>query len=233
MGFESEKPLNVAVVRFPGSNCDLDTLRFFKREGHNTDYLWHNDTETPEADLLVLPGGFAFGDRVYQKATGRFNIDPGVQALQSPVMEVVRRWAGDGKLLLGICNGFQIMTHARLLPGSLEQNTSGQFFCDDVDLSVEGRSFLGESTMVGNIYKVNIAHGYGRYVTTPEEYQEMMAKGQIFMRYHGVNPNGSMHNIAGITNEMGNVVGMMPHPERADVETRNIFMGAIEKYVRG
>lgn len=227
----AEKPLNVAVVRFPGSNCDFDTLKFFQRGGHNPEFLWHQETETPKADLLVLPGGFAFGDRVYERATGEYKLDPGVQALKSPVMDVIRNWASDGRSVLGICNGFQVLEHAGLLPGALSQNESGRFFCDNVRCVVEGQSFFGDQDMLGNAYRINVAHGFGRYQIDEQAYQEMLTKGQVFLRYQGFNPNGSDYNIAGVCNEEGNIFGMMPHPERTDPETRNVFLRAIEQHV--
>lgn len=228
-----ELPLEVAVVRYPGSNCDFDTLKFFNREGHNAKFLWHKDTKRPEADLLVLCGGFAFGDREYERATGQYLINPGAQALKSPVMEVIDQWAKDGRPILGICNGFQILEHAGFLPGKLEQNDSQKFFCDDVDLAVGGRSFFNHREMLGNVYSINVAHGYGRYSVTDEEYAELMTNNQVFLRYQGFNPNGSSENIAGVCNKDGNIWGMMPHPERiVSTETKRVFLEAIKKYVR-
>lgn len=228
-----ENPLRVAIVRFPGSNCDFDAIRFFHRFGHKAEFLWHKETEAPNADLLVLPGGFAFGDRKYQKATHSFTIEPGVQALESPVMKAVHRWAEDGKPILGICNGFQILTHAGLLPGRLVQNESGRFFCDDVDCRVEGASFFNDTRMVDSIHRINIAHGYGNYqVGSFDKYDELIANDQIFLRYHGLNPNGSLGDIAGVCNLDKTIFGMMPHPERADFDTQRTFMEAIENYVQ-
>lgn len=227
------KPLNVAIVRFPGSNCDFDSLRFFQRRGHSANFLWHKETEFPEnTDLLFLPGGFAFGDRVYERATGSFYIDPGIKALESPVMQVVYKFAELGKKIWGVCNGNQILVHAGLLPGELTQNGSGQFFCDDVDCIVEGQSIFGDQEMVGQVYRMNVAHGYGRYFFDKENYDELVAKGQIILRYIGFNPNGSFENVAGVCNEGGNILGTMPHPERATPEIRTRFLEAIERYVR-
>lgn len=230
---QPSKPLNVAVVRFPGSNCDLDTKRFFERAGHNAKYLWHEDTRTPDADLMVLPGGFANGDRVFVHATHEYHLDPGVQALKAPVMQVVRQWAvKDKRPLLCVCNGFQIAVHDGMLAGELLRNDSDQFFCDDVTCIIEGRSFFGDQTMLGNAYRINVAHGFGKYQVDNETYQEMMASSQIFMRYQGFNPNGSDQNIAGISNKEGNIVAMMPHPERTDPITRQLFLTAIENYAK-
>lgn len=227
------QPLEIAVVRYPGSNCDFDTLKFFRRGGHSARFLWHKDTRVPQADLLVVCGGFAFGDREYEKATGEYRINPGVQALKSPVMEVIDKWVKDSRPILGICNGFQILCHAGLLPGKLEQNDTQKFFCDDVDLAVEGRSFFNSHDLLGNVYPINVAHGYGKYVVTDEEYTELVAHKQVFLRYQGFNPNGSVENIAGVCNRNGNIWGMMPHPERiVSEETKRVFLEAIEKYVR-
>ncbi|KKR81346.1 MAG: Phosphoribosylformylglycinamidine synthase 1 [Candidatus Daviesbacteria bacterium GW2011_GWA1_41_61] len=228
-----EQPLEVVVVRYPGSNCDFDTLKFFHRGGHNARFLWHKDTIVPKADLLVLCGGFAFGDREYERATGEYRMNPGARALKSPVMEVIDQWAKDERPILGICNGFQILCHAGLLPGKLEHNERGKFFCDDVDVAVEGRSFFNSPDLSGNVYPINIAHGYGRYEVTAEEYAGLMANKQVFLRYQGFNPNGSVENIAGVCNKDGNIWAMMPHPERiVSLETKRVFLEAIKKYVR-
>lgn len=234
MGIEAKKqPLNVAIVTFPGSNCDRDTLKFFRNGGHNAEFVWYKDRAEPRAGLLVLPGGFAFGDRVYSQATGSYRLDPGIQALNTPVMDTIRKWGEQGRPILGICNGFQILVHAGMLPGTLKRNESDRFFCDDVDCLIEGRSFFNAEHMLGNSYHVNIAHGFGRYFTlNAETYQHLVAKGQIFMRYLGINPNGSDGNIAGVCNEEGNIWGMMPHPERTDPATQRVFLGAIRDYVK-
>lgn len=229
---KTTSPLEVAVVRYPGSNCDFDTLKFFRKNGHNAEFLWHEETTVPKADLLVLCGGFAFGDWEYEKATDIHTINPGAQALKSPVMKVIYKWANEGRPILGICNGFQILCHAGILPGKLEQNDSKKFFCDDIDVAVEGRSFFNSHPIHGNVYHINVAHGYGKYVTTPEEYTDLITNEQIFLRYHGINPNGSLDDIAGICNKKGNIWAMMPHPERTDQETQRVFLEAIKNYVR-
>ncbi len=120
--------LRVGIVRFPCSNCDFDTLKFFKNFGHKPEFIWHTETKSKPFNLIVLPGGFAFGDRVYKKATGKYSIDPGAQAIKSPVMEIVYQAAKSGRPILGICNGFQILTQAGLLPGKLVQNKQKKFF---------------------------------------------------------------------------------------------------------
>ena len=140
----AKKSLRVGIVRFPCSNCDFDALKFFQRFGHKSFFIWYKDTKLPKLDLLVLPGGFAFGDRVYKKATGKYIIDPGEQALSSPVMKLVRQAAEKNIPILGICNGFQILVKAGLLPGKLVQNKSRKFFCDFTKCEVIGPSFFGE-----------------------------------------------------------------------------------------
>lgn len=231
MGLEGNRqPLTVAVVRYPGSNCDRDSLNFFQRYGHKADYLWHKETKSPQADLLFLPGGFAHGDRRYKQVTGDYEIDPGVQALQDPVMDVIKNWAASGKKILAVCNGFQILTHAKLVPGTLEQNESGKFFCDDVDVVVSDRSFFNDPSMLNQVYRINVAHGYGRYSISDSGYQQLIENNQIFLRYHGLNPNGSRDDIAGVTNKEGNIFAMMPHPERiTDPVQREKFISAIVK----
>lgn len=221
--------MKVGIVRFPGSNCDFDVLKFFRRYGHTADFIWHKSTKILNWDLLVLPGGFAFGDREYEKATGKFFTNPGAQALRSPVMKIVQRYAERGRPILGICNGFQILIHAKLLPGSLLQNTSREFYCDFVQCSVEGQSFFRNRMMLGESYEIPVAHGYGRYHIGLEEYKELEANGQIFLKYSKHNPNGSYENVAGVSNREGTIFGMMPHPERMSDSTH--FIKAIEQYV--
>ncbi len=225
-----KKSLRVGVVRFPCSNCDFDTLRFFTKFGHKPEFIWHMDKKVPDYDLLVIPGGFAFGDRVYRKATGRYEIDPGVQALRSPVMKVVHEYAKRRKPILGICNGFQILVKAGLLPGKLNQNSSHKFFCDFTTCKVVGDSFFGNKKMLGRKFKVPVAHGYGRYSVTKTDYKKLKNNKQIFLQYQDFNPNGSEKNIAGVTNKQKNIFGMMPHPERTT--DGKYFMDAIETYVR-
>ena len=225
-----KKSLRVGVVRFPCSNCDFDTLRFFTKFGHKPEFIWHKETKASNFDLLVVPGGFAFGDRVYRKATGRYEIDPGVQALRSPVMKVIYDFAKKKKPILGICNGFQILVKAGLLPGKLTQNNSHKFFCDFTTCKITGSSFFTDEKMLGRKFKVPVAHGYGKYVVNNSEYKKLKKNKQIFLEYQGLNPNGSLKNIAGVTNKDKTIYGMMPHPERTT--DGKFFMRAIEKYVK-
>ena len=221
--------MKVGIIRFPGSNCDLDTLNFFIRSGHAAEFVWYKDTHKLHYDLLVLPGGFAFGDRSYAKATGDYRIDPGALALRSPVLTAVKSAAAAGVPILGICNGFQILVKAGLLPGKLERNSSGKFFCDYVACRVAGASFFGDDAMRNKKFTIPVAHGYGRYTVTARERKKMELNGQIFLTYAGFNPNGSVADIAGVCNEQQTIFGMMPHPERSpDAE---YFMRAIENYL--
>ncbi|MBI2044861.1 phosphoribosylformylglycinamidine synthase subunit PurQ [Candidatus Pacearchaeota archaeon] len=226
------KPLKVGVIRFPGSNCDFDALRFFQIYGHNPEFIWHKESKTNFShDLIVLPGGFAFGDRFYEEATGSYNIDPAVMALKSPAMEIVRKYAEKGKPILGICNGFQILTEAGILPGKLEKNISGKFHCNLVKCEITGKSFFHDEEIKGKIVSIPVAHGHGRYVIDEKTCKELNSKGQIFLKYLAEdNPNGSCENIAGVCNDKGNIFGLMPHPERIPKE--ECFIKAIEKYVK-
>ncbi|HXS15146.1 MAG TPA: phosphoribosylformylglycinamidine synthase I [Candidatus Saccharimonadales bacterium] len=224
-----KRSLRVGILRFPGSNCDWDAYNFFKKFGHKSEFIWYKDTQLLSWDVIVLPGGFAFGDRVYKKATEEYSIDPGVLALQSPALKIIFAAAEKKIPILGICNGFQILVKAGLLPGKLEQNTSKQFFCDITTCEVMGASFFGDKSMMHKKFHLPVAHGYGRYVVSKKQYQELQKNSQIFLRYIGLNPNGSVENIAGVSNKEKNIFGLMPHPERS--EDGKYFMKAIEKYV--
>ena len=221
--------MTVGIVRFPGSNCDFDVLKFFQRFGHKAEFIWYRETKIKNYDLLVLPGGFAFGDRVYKKATGKYVIDPGEQALKSPVMKAVFQAAKGGKPILGICNGFKILVKAGLLPGKIGQNKSRMFVCNWTDCQVK-EAFFGDKTLVGKTFKIPVAHGYGRYQLGDRDYQQLKKNSQIFLEYKNFNPNGSFKNVAGVSNYEKNIFGMMPHPERTT--DGKYFMRAIEKYVQ-
>lgn len=220
--------MKVGIVRFPGSNCDFDALKFFRKFGHLAEFIWYKETKFRNYNFLVLPGGFAFGDRVYKKATGKYVIDPGEQALKSPVMKMIRQAAKQKIPIWGICNGFQILVKAKLLPGRLEQNDSKMFVCNWTECLVK-RPFFKEDTMVGKVLKIPVAHGHGKFSVSAMEYKQLVANGQIFLEYKSFNPNGSFKNIAGVCNLEKNIFGMMPHPERT--MDGKYFMQAIEKYV--
>jgi phosphoribosylformylglycinamidine synthase len=206
--------LNVAVVRFPGSNCDFDTLRAVQRVGANAYFVWHRDAALKGADAVLLPGGFSYGDYLRSGAIARF----------SPVMQAVQRHAQAGGPVLGICNGFQILCEAHLLPGALMRNAGLTFVAKPVDVIVERADTLFTSAYeAGARLRLPVAHGDGRFVAAQDTLRELEAEGRVVLRYvaategspYQPNPNGSANHIAGICNAAGNVVGIMPHPERA------------------
>jgi phosphoribosylformylglycinamidine synthase len=196
-----------AVIVFPGSNCDRDAARALERiTGQKAHMVWHKDTELPAGlDLVVLPGGFSYGD--YLRS--------GAMAARSPVVRAVIAHAERGGLVLGICNGFQVLTETRLLPGALARNAGLKFACKDVPLAI-----VNNNTTFTRAYReqreteIPIAHGDGRFVADDETLNRLDGEGRVVFRYQ-VNPNGSARDIAGLINERGNVLGMMPHPERA------------------
>jgi len=206
--------LKVAVIRFPGSNCDQDCHLVFREFGLEVDYVWHKETSVAGYDLLVLPGGFSYGDYLRCGAIARF----------SPVMQSVKAAAAAGTLVLGICNGFQILCEAGLLPGALIRNRDLHFRCEHRWVRVENTAnpYLHTST-VGALLHLPIAHGEGCYVADAETLAELNHSGRVLLRYTDAagaanlsgNPNGSAENIAGICNATRNVFGLMPHPERA------------------
>lgn len=197
--------IRVAVVRFPGSNCDADTLRAAQRAGAEAFFVWHRDTTLNGADAVILPGGFAYGDYLRAGAIARF----------SPVMAAVQAHAAEGGPVLGICNGFQVLCEAGLLPGALMRNAGLTFVARPVRVRVEATDTpFTAAYLPGTIFQVPVAHGEGRYVAPPDELKALEGEGRVVLRYVD-NPNGAMNDIAGITNPARNVVGMMPHPERA------------------
>jgi phosphoribosylformylglycinamidine synthase subunit PurQ / glutaminase len=205
---------SVAVVRFPGSNCDWDTLRAAEAEGADAYFVWHRDSDLRGADVVVLPGGFSYGDYLRSGAIARF----------SPVMQAVQRHAAEGGSVLGICNGFQILCEAHLLPGALLRNAGLTFVSKPVDVTVERADTPFTSDYeLGARLRLPVAHGEGRFVAPPDTLRMLEAEGRVVLRYVAAterspfqpNPNGSANHIAGICNAGGNVVGIMPHPERA------------------
>jgi phosphoribosylformylglycinamidine synthase len=195
----------VAVVVFPGSNCDADTRDGARAAGSDAYYVWHRDTDLRQADAVILPGGFSYGDYLRSGAIARF----------SPVMAAVAEHARQGGPVLGICNGFQILCEAGLLPGALMRNARLRFLSRPVRVRVEVTDTpwtrLYEQ---GEELVVPVAHGDGRYVADERTAAELEAEGRIVWRYVGENPNGSTRDIAGVCNAGRNVVGIMPHPER-------------------
>ena len=206
--------MKFGVVVFPGSNCDADCLHAVKTvTGQPAEYIWHKSGSVEGFDCIILPGGFSYGDYLRCGAVARF----------SPVMTPVIEFAKKGGLVIGICNGFQVLTEAGLLPGALHRNKELQFLCHDVFLRVENASLPFTCTArEGEVIKVPIAHGEGNYFADAETLQQLEENKQVVFRYCDaqgevtpeVNPNGSANHIAGICNQQGNVLGMMPHPER-------------------
>ncbi|MPZ69554.1 MAG: phosphoribosylformylglycinamidine synthase subunit PurQ [Actinobacteria bacterium] len=195
----------VGVVLFPGSNCEQDCVRSFRALGAETEMIWHGEKSLPDVDLVVLPGGFAHGDYLRTGALARF----------SPIMTAVEEHAAGGGLVLGICNGFQILCEAGLLPGALRKNVGLKFICAWAELRVENAdTAFTRRAQPGQVLKVPINHFEGNWYVDDETRERMVANGQIVLRYTA-NPNGSLEDAAGITNDGGNVLGMMPHPERA------------------
>jgi phosphoribosylformylglycinamidine synthase len=198
--------VKVAVVRFPGSNCDADAWHAAHDAGHDTTYVWHRSTDLEGADVVVLPGGFSYGDYLRAGAIARF----------SPVMKAVAAHAEAGRPVLGVCNGFQILCEAGLLPGALARNAGLSFVCRWVTVRVEATDTpFTSSCRPGDRIRSPVAHGEGRFVADEATLDRLERERRVVFRYVGDNPNGSLRDIAGITNEGRNVVGLMPHPERA------------------
>lgn len=197
--------MTVGVVVFPGTNCEQDVVEAVERQGGSASLLWHGDTSLGSVDAVVVPGGFAHGDYLRPGAIARF----------SPVMQAVVDFANDGGPVVGICNGFQVLTEAGLLPGALQKNAGLKFLCQPTELVVQStRSAFSNALESGQHLSIPINHFEGNFTCSPETLSEIQANDQIVFTYAD-NPNGSMADIAGVSNEAGNVVGMMPHPERA------------------
>jgi len=198
--------VKIAVVRFPGSNCDADALAAAAGAGAEAVYVWHRSTDLEGADAVVLPGGFSYGDYLRPGAIARF----------SPVMRAVAAHAAAGRPLLGICNGFQILCEAQLLPGALVRNGGLSFVCRPVRVRVESDTTpFTARYRPGQCLTMPVAHGAGRFVADQATLDLLEREERVVFRYVGGNPNGAMRDIAGITNQERNVVGLMPHPERA------------------
>lgn len=206
--------MRAAVLRFPGSNCDQDCHLALSEFGFSPEYLWHKESSAEGYDLIVLPGGFSYGDYLRCGAIARF----------SPVMKSVVEQAKKGVLVMGICNGFQILCESGLLPGALIRNRDMHFICEHVRIRVENTDnpFLSAATK-GQVLNIPIAHGEGNYNADPETLKALNAENRVLVRYCDpqgnvtpeANPNGTLENIAGICNAQRNVFGLMPHPERA------------------
>ncbi len=214
--------MHFGVITFPGSNCDED-MRYVlgQKLGQQVSALWHKDTHLGDVDVVVLPGGFSYGDYLRSGAIAKY----------SPIMQAVKQFAADGGFVLGVCNGFQILCESGLLPGALMHNKSHKFICKNVELSVASKeSPLTADLNTDRTFRIPIAHGEGNFFGSKELLDELESNGQVLFRYCNTegeateesNPNGSLNNIAGICNANRNVMGMMPHPERAaDLELGN------------
>jgi len=223
--------MKFAVIVFPGSNCDRD-VAYVTRDilQQPTRMVWHQDTDISDIDVVILPGGFSYGDYLRCGAIARF----------SPVMSSIVEHAQKGKFVLGICNGFQVLTESGLLPGALIKNRDLHFICDRVPLKVERYSLpWTKGYQSGEKITLPIAHGEGRFYADDKTLNELEENNQVVFRYQGENPNGSLRNIAGICNGKGNVLGMMPHPERAadgilgSTDGLKLFRGLLESVLLG
>ena len=206
--------MNLAVLQFPASNCDQDAIHAIRVLGHSARFVWHKENSLGEADAVIVPGGFSYGDYLRCGAIARF----------SPVMQAVKQFADNGGLVLGICNGFQVLCEAGLLPGALIRNRSLQFRCEHVFLkTVTADTPFTSQIPAGKLLRIPIAHGEGCYFADAQTIAQLKSSRQILWQYvnaqgeltDDANPNGAVENIAGICNERRNVAGLMPHPERA------------------
>jgi len=207
--------MKFGIVVFPGSNCDHDAYHAAKHVlGQDAEFIWHKDTDLKGADALILPGGFSYGDYLRTGAIARF----------SPVMKEVKAFAAKGGPVLGVCNGFQILLEAELIPGAMLRNRTVKFVCAHVNIRVEQTDTpFTSSARKGQVLRIPIAHGEGNYFAEPDVLAKLEANRQVIFRYttpagevtDESNPNGSINNIAGLCNDARNVVGLMPHPERA------------------
>ncbi len=226
--------MKFGVIVFPGSNCDRDIAMVVRDLLHQpTRMVWHEESDLSDLDVIIIPGGFSYGDYLRCGAIARF----------SPALQATVKHAEQGKLVMGICNGFQVLTEAGLLPGALMRNRDLHFVCDRVPLRVEHTDFpWTQNYKPGQVITLPIAHGEGNYYADAETLADLESHNQILFRYctpagetsHAGNPNGSLNNIAGICNRRGNVMGMMPHPERAadpmlgNTEGLSLFKGVLE-----
>ena len=199
--------MKFGVIIFPGSNCDHDCYYAVQAViGKPVDFIWHQDTSLKGFDAVILPGGFSYGDYLRTGALAKF----------SPIMQSVKEFAGKGGLVIGICNGFQILTESGLLPGALMRNVTRKYICRFLEISAETTNSPFTNQMrQGQILRIPIGHGDGNYYADPETLKRLNAEDRVAFRYHGENPNGSLESIAGILNEGRNVLGMMPHPDRS------------------
>ena len=227
--------MRIGIIRYPGSNCDIETFKYFNDElATSCFYIWHTCEDLSildKIDLLVIPGGFAFGDRIYNKATDEYTISAGEMASKSPVNILIRAAFKDKNIaILGICNGFQILTETGLLPGVLLQNKYQKFICKNVYLKINNKENRYFKNIKKEILELHIAHNEGNYFCSEDELKSLNDNNQVAVTYcnengeeaEDSNPNGALKNIAGIFSKNKNILGMMPHPERM-----------IDKYLSG
>lgn len=216
--------MKVAVLQFPGSNCDQDALKSLREDiGVAAEYVWHDEHSLAGFDAVFVPGGFTYGD--YLRC--------GAIASRSAILQETLKFASEGRPVIGACNGFQILTESGILPGALMRNKNQKFICEDVYLKAENRTSIWTQA-ADRVLRIPIAHGEGRYVIGEDDLKRIQDNGQIAFRYvdqfgnatEEANVNGSVDNIAGVLNERGNVLGMMPHPERATKE----LLGGIDGF---
>lgn len=204
--------MKFGVLQFPGTNCEQDAVYALRYMGHQADYVWHQESDASAFDALLIPGGYSYGDY----------LRPGALVRISPIMNEVARFAAEGRPVIGICNGFQILTEAHLLPGALIRNKDLKFICETVPLRTADSVCQWLDVAEGTQFELPIAHQDGNYICSDEEYKALVENRQIVLRYCEADgqiksdsaPNGALDNIAGICNAAGNVFGLMPHPER-------------------
>ncbi len=228
--------IKFGVVVFPGSNCDHDAYYSVKKVlNQESEFLWHKTTDLKKSDVIILPGGFSYGDYLRTGSIARF----------SPIMEKVIDFAENGGKVIGICNGFQVLLEAALLPGVMLKNESLKFVCKDVYLKVINSNTIFTNKIEKPVLKIPVAHGDGNYYTDSETLESLNKNNQVVFRYCDAdgntdsefNPNGSLENIAGIINKRGNVLGMMPHPERCcdpvlrKTDGAQVFNSIIESFL--
>lgn len=207
----------IGIVVFPGSNCEHDAHEALSSLGAECEFVWHSDTNLRNCDAIVLPGGFAHGDYLRTGAIARF----------SPVMDAVTKFANEGGPVVGICNGFQVLCEAGLLPGALQKNAGLKFLCKDVKLAVaSNESVLTSQAVVGEVISLPISHFEGNYTVDAATLAELKDNDRVLLRYVD-NPNGSTDDIAGVCNEQRNVCALMPHPERASIATASSHDGNV------
>ena len=218
--------MKFAIIVFPGSNCDYDAYYVLKNIGYNVEFVWHKNTVLSSFDGILIPGGFSYGDYLRSGAIAKF----------SPIMQSIREESKKGKIIIGICNGFQILIESELLPGSLINNSNIKFISKEVVLNIKTSNSIFTKYIDSKQLRMPIAHKQGNYIADNETLKKLRDNDQVLFEYD-INPNGSMQDIAGITNKKRNVLGMMPHPERASdkllgsIDGKYIFESVLKSYV--